>query len=65
METRSPLGSTPANAFLSVHEVRLLNNTRQYFKPVNYQLYVDDKFLIFKCHDHVPLFSFIIWTRNT
>ena len=49
----SPLGSSLTNAFLSYHEKNWLNNCLQGFKPVFYQPYVDDIFILFKLNNQV------------
>ena len=49
----SPLGPSLANAFLSYHEKNWLNSCPQGFKPVFYQRYVDDIFVLFKSNDHL------------
>ena len=53
----SPLGPSLANAFLSYHEKSWLNNCPQEFKPVFYQHYVDDIFILFKSNDHLKSFQ--------
>ena len=58
----SPLVHSLANAFLSYHEKNWLNNCPQGFKPVFYQRYVDDIFVLFKSNDHVKYFQqFLNW----
>ncbi len=52
----SPLGPTLANAFLCFHEKRWLEECPAEFKPVLYQRYVDDTFLMFRDPSHLPLF---------
>ena len=47
-----PLRPSLANAFLSYHEKNCLSNCLQGFKPVLYQCYVDDIFLLLKLNDH-------------
>ena len=46
-----------ANAFLSYHEKKWLNNCPQGFKPVFYRRYVDDIFMLFKSNDHLKYFQ--------
>ena len=53
----SPLGPSLANAFLSYHGKKLLNNCPQGFKPVVYRRYVDDIFILFKSNDHLTYFQ--------
>ena len=53
----SPLGPSLANAFLSYHEKNWLNNCLQGFKPIFYQRYVDDIFVLFKSNDHLKYFQ--------
>ena len=51
-----PLGPTFANIFMCFHEVSWLTNCPPDFKPIFYNRYVDDTFLIFKHPSHVKLF---------
>ena len=51
-----PLGLLFANIFLSFHEKSWLHNCPASFKPLLYQQYVDDCFLIFRSLSHVPLY---------
>ena len=51
-----PLGSSLANAFLSYYEKNRLNSCLQGFRPVFYQCYVDDIFVLFKLNDHLKYF---------
>ena len=51
-----PLGPTFANIFMCFHEVSWLANCPLDFKPIFYNRYVDDTFLIFKHPSHVKLF---------
>ena len=44
----NPLGPTLANAFLSFHEKKWLQNCPEHFRPVVYRRYVDDIFVLFK-----------------
>ena len=53
----SPLGPSLANAFLSYHEKNWLNNCLERFKPVFYQHYTDDIFILFKLNDHLKYFQ--------
>lgn len=52
----SPLGPTLANAFMSYHEKKWLDDCKEEFKPVFYRRYVDDCFLLFKDASHVAKF---------
>ena len=52
----SPLGPLFANIFISFSEKSWLHNCPSSFKPLLYQHYVDDCFLLFRSPDHVPLF---------
>ena len=52
----SPLGRSLASTFLSYHEKNCLNNCWQGFKPVFYQHYVDDIFIL-KSIDHIKYFQ--------
>ena len=52
----NPLGPTLANAFLSHHKVKWLDECPIQFKPLLYRRYVDDTFVVFKSQDHIPLF---------
>ena len=51
-----PLGPTFANIFMCFHEATWLANCPLDFKPLFYNRYVDDTFLIFKHPSHVGLF---------
>ena len=51
-----PLGPTFANIFMCFHEATWLANCPIDFKPIFYNRYVDDTFLIFKHPSHVGLF---------
>ena len=51
-----PCAPTLANLFLSHHESIWLNNCPLDFKPVFYNRYVDDTFLLFKNYEHIDLF---------
>jgi hypothetical protein len=51
-----PLGPTFANIFMCFHEAKWLANCPLDFKPVFYNRYVDDTFLLFKHPSHVGLF---------
>ena len=53
----SPIGPSLANLFLSYHERNWLNNCPQGFKPVFYQRYVDDIFILFKLNDYLKYFQ--------
>ena len=56
----SPLGPTLANAFMSIHEQKWLENCPPQFKPLFYRRYIDDTFVVFKSSEHVDKFlSFI------
>ena len=52
----SPLGPSLANAFLCHHETKWLNDCPEKFKPVFYESYVDDIFVLFKRPEHVKPF---------
>lgn len=47
----SPLGPTLANLFLCYHEKTWLSDCPIEFKPMKYNLYIDDCFLAFKSKD--------------
>ena len=51
-----PLGPTFANIFMCHHEQNWLGNCPDDFKPVLYNRYVDDTFVLFKDPSHAPLF---------
>ena len=53
----SLLGPSLANAFLSYYEKNWLNNCPRGFKPVFYQRYIYDIFLLFKSNDHLKHFQ--------
>ena len=53
----SPLGPSLANAFLSYHEKKWLEDCPASFKPVYYRRYVDDVFVLFSSPEHLPLFQ--------
>ena len=52
----SPLGPTLANAFLCYHENNWLADCPIEFRPIKYNRYVDDCFLVFKCKSHTDKF---------
>ena len=52
----SSLGPTLANAFLCHYEKEWLDNCPIHFKPVIYQRYVDDIFVLFSSKEHFQLF---------
>ena len=52
----SPLGTIFVNIFLSYHEQIWLKNCPCEFKPVIYQIHVDDTFLLFPSKDHIEKF---------
>ncbi|XP_046863266.1 uncharacterized protein LOC124457010 [Xenia sp. Carnegie-2017] len=52
----SPLGPLFANIFMAFTENSWLHNCPSTFKPLLYQRYVDDCFLLFRSLDHIPLF---------
>ena len=52
----SPLGPIFPDIFLSWHERSWLSNCPTHFKPVYYQRYVDDCFLLFTSPDHIEPF---------
>ena len=47
MEQSSPLAPVLADIFLSHHETNWLNDCPSQFKPLYYQCYVDDSFILF------------------
>ena len=51
-----PLGPTFANIFMSFHEQNWLANCPSHFKPVFYNRYIDDTFLLFRDQSHCSLF---------
>ena len=51
-----PLAPTFANIFMCFYESIWLDECPLDFKPVFYRRYIDDTFMIFKHHSHVPLF---------
>ena len=51
-----PLGPTLANIFMCFMEKDWLNECPTAFRPVFYQHYIDDTFLLFKHSSHVQLF---------
>ena len=52
----SPLGPTLANLFLCYHENKWLADCPNEFKPIKYNRYVDDCFLVFKSKVHASKF---------
>ena len=60
----SPLGPSLANAFLSHHETKWLNDCPEKFKPVFYKSYVDDIFVLFKRPEHVKPFVDYMNSKN-
>ena len=51
-----PLGPTLANIFMCFHEVSWLADCPLEYKPIFYNRYIDDTFLIFKHPSHAGLF---------
>ena len=51
-----PLGPSLANAFLCYHERKFLNDCLEKFKPLFYERYGDDTFVLFKRPEHVKPF---------
>ena len=51
-----PLGPTFANIFMCFHEQNWLANCPPDFKPVVYNRYIDDTFLLFRDESHCTLF---------
>jgi hypothetical protein len=51
-----PLGPTFANIFMCHHEKIWLDECPNFFKPIFYQRYIDDTFVLFKEKDHAQLF---------
>ena len=49
-------GCTLANAFLCHYEKEWLDNCAIYFKPIIYNRYVDDIFVLFPFKEHLQLF---------
>ena len=60
----SPIGPSFANAFLSFHEKRWLEECPLDFKPLLYRRYVDDTFLVFRQREHISLFLQYLNTRH-
>ena len=60
----SPIGPSFANAFLSFHEKRWLEECPLEFKPLLYRRYVDDTFLVFRQREHISLFLQYLNTRH-
>ena len=52
----SPLGPTLANLFLCYHESKWLSDCPEEFKPLKYNRYVDDCFLVFKTKEQANKF---------
>ena len=53
----SPLGPSPANAFLAHHEQNWLDSYPLEYRPLYYWRYVDDIFVLFKSSDHLKRFQ--------
>ena len=60
----SPLGPTLANSFLCYYEMIWLRECPEEFRPVYYQRYVDDVFVLFKSIDQVPKFHSYLNSRH-
>ena len=60
----SPLGPTLANSFLCYHEKKWLEQCPNEFRPVFYQRYVDDIFVLFKSRDHIDKFHSYLNSRH-
>ena len=60
----SPLGPTLANAFLCYHETKWLDECPLEFKPLVYNRYVDDCFLVFQEKGHVDKFLNYLNSRH-
>ena len=56
MAMGSPLGPIMANVFLSLYEVKYLEQCPKEFKPVFYRRYVDDLFVLFELAEHLLKF---------
>ena len=52
----SPLGPTLANIFLCFHEKMWLSDCPEEFKPIKYNRYVDDCFLVFRSKEQADKF---------
>jgi hypothetical protein len=60
-----PLGPTFANLFMCSHETQWLDDCPLEFRPVLYQRYVDDTFLLFKQQSHASLFLNFLNSRHS
>ena len=60
----SPLGPTLANIFLCDWEEIWIKKCRKQFRPVCYNRFMDDTFLLFSASDHVLKFHKYINARH-
>ena len=60
----SPLGPTLANIFLCYWEEIWIEKCPKQFRPVYYNRFMDDTFLLFSSQDHVLKFKKYINTRH-
>ena len=56
VEMGSPLGPTRANAFLCHYEKEWLDNYPIHFKPMIYERYIHDIFVLFSSKEYLPTF---------
>lgn len=60
----SPLGPTLVNVFLCFHERKWIEDCPNAFKPLWYQRYVDDIFLLFSSVNHLVSFKDYLNTKH-
>ena len=60
----SPLGPSLANAFLAHYEQIWLNYCPDEFKPIYYERYVDDLFVLFRSPHHLVKFNEYLNTKH-
>ena len=60
----SPLGPTLANIFLCYWEEIWINKCPKQFRPIYYNRFMDDTFLLFSCENHVLKFHKYINSRH-